>query len=95
MRELSGGEKSVLWLMKELSKKYDKNTPFNDSELIDEIVAMTYPQVRSFFENHVIGNVPINYEDILGKVGLTIVSEERQGEYFFIWSNAVYRCTAS
>jgi predicted metalloprotease with PDZ domain len=84
LRELSGGEKSVLWLMKELSKKYDRNTPFNDSELFDEIVAMTYPQVGSFFENHVIGNVPINYEDILGKVGLTIVSEERQGDYFFI-----------
>ena len=84
LRELSGGEKSVRWLMKELSKKYDRNIPFNDSELIDEIVAMTYPLVRSYFENHVIGNVPINYEDILGKVGLTIVSEERQGEYFFI-----------
>ena len=47
LRRLSGGEKGVLWLMKELSKKYGQNTPFEDADLIDEIVALTYPEIRS------------------------------------------------
>lgn len=83
LRDLSGGEKGVLWLMKELSKKYDKDTPFKDSELISTIVRMTYPEIRSFFDDHVSGNVPLAYESILEKVGLSIVMEEKQGQYFF------------
>jgi len=50
LRELSNGEKGVLWLMKELSKKYGDMTPFEDEQLIDEIVAMTYPEIRAFFD---------------------------------------------
>ena len=83
LRDLSGGEKGILWLMKELSKKYDKDTPFEDSELINTIVRMTYPEIRTFFDDHVLGNVPISYESILQKVGLSIVTEQEQGQYFF------------
>merc|ERR1711969_437765 len=70
LRSLSNGEKGVLWLMKELSKKYGNHTPFQDADLIDEIVAMTYPEIRTFFDTHVIGDTPINYNDYLAKVGL-------------------------
>ncbi len=82
LRELSGGEKGVLWLMKELSKKYDNNTPFEDDKLIDEIVAMTYPEIRSFFDTYVIGDTPIDYTVYLDKVGLTTTSEEQASGYF-------------
>lgn len=82
LRELSNGEKGVLWLMKELSKKYGNNTPFEDEKLIDEIVSMTYPEVISFFETHVIGKTPINYDDYLTKVGLTTAQKEETSGYF-------------
>jgi predicted metalloprotease with PDZ domain len=82
LRELSGGEKGVLWLMKKLSATYDKNTPFEDDELIDEIVALTFPEIRSFFETHVEGDTPINYSEYLAKVGLTTTSTEEQSGYF-------------
>lgn len=82
LRNLSGGEKGVLWLMKELSKKYGNHTPFEDEKLIDEIVAMTYPQVRTFFNDHVIGDTPIDYNHYLSKVGLVSTSEEQQSGYF-------------
>ncbi len=82
LRDLSNGEKGVLWLMKELSKKYDDDTPFEDDEIIDEIVAMTYPEIRSFFELYVQGNTPLDYDEILASVGLrTTDSQERSG-YF-------------
>jgi predicted metalloprotease with PDZ domain len=89
LRELSMGEKGVLWLMKALSETYDKDTPFNDDVLIDEIVALTYPEIRTFFETHVVGDTPINYEEYLAKVGLTtIVAEEESG--YFLKDNEPY-----
>ncbi|SHJ58103.1 M61 family metallopeptidase [Pseudozobellia thermophila] len=82
LRSLSNGEKGVLWLMKELSKKYGNNTPFDDERLIDEIVAMTYPEIRDFFDTHVIGDTPIDYNAYFAKVGLKIETVERQTGYF-------------
>ncbi|WP_158851459.1 peptidase M61 [Algibacter sp. L1A34] len=72
MREESNGHRGILSLMKELSNKYGKDKPFEDDKLIDEIVAMTYPSLRDFFDNHVIGDIPINYNQFLNRVGLEI-----------------------
>ena len=82
LRELSGGEKGVLWLMKELSKKYGESIPFEDDSLIKEIVDMTYPEIKEFFDVHVIGETPINYEDYWQKVGLKKRSQEKSTGYF-------------
>tara|TARA_R110002126_G_scaffold287506_1_gene440365 strand:+ start:2054 stop:3925 length:1872 start_codon:yes stop_codon:yes gene_type:complete len=82
LREKSNGEKGVLWLLKELSKKYGVNVPFDDDALFKEIVEMTYPEVDAFFKNHVIGDTPIDYELYLKKVGLNILEVEQQTGYF-------------
>ncbi|WP_430906728.1 peptidase M61 [Maribacter sp. 2-571] len=82
LREWSNGEKGVLWLMKELSGKYGDMTPFKDDVLIDEIVAMTFPEVRTFFDTHVIGNTPIDYDAIFAKVGLEKSTNQEQSGYF-------------
>ena len=82
LRRLSKGEKGVLWLMKELSAKYGKETPFEDEALFDEIIAMTYPEIGSFFEKHVIGETPIDYGQYLAKVGLKMEEREKQTGFF-------------
>jgi len=87
LRRLSNGEKGILWLMKELSKKYGNNTPFEDDKLFDEIVAMTYPEIRTFFDTHVIGDTPINYNEYLAKVGLKTETVEKQTGYFLDGDN--------
>ena len=84
LRESSNGEKGVLWLMKELSKKYGNNTPFDDDKLFDEIVAMTYPEVRTFFDRHVIGEEPIDYDSYLAKAGLTNAEQQIESGYFLL-----------
>jgi len=83
LREKSNGERGVLWLMKKLSGKYNENTPFNDPELIDEIVSMTFPEVGQFFERHVSGTEPIPYGDYLQKVGLKLEQGQQPASYFF------------
>ncbi|MCM5661554.1 M61 family metallopeptidase [Galbibacter mesophilus] len=75
IREQSNGEKGILWLMKQLSQEYGMDKSFKDEELFDKIVSLTYPEVDSFFNTYVIGDTPINYEDFLGKAGLTFEDE--------------------
>ena len=84
LRDLSNGQKSVLWLLKELSKKYGNAIPFKDDALIDEIVAMTYTEVGEFFRTHVVGDLPIDYLEYLAKVGLEIGEKEESTGYFLM-----------
>ncbi|KAB1067105.1 peptidase M61 [Tamlana haliotis] len=84
MREESDGNRGVLSLMKELSNKYGKEKPFEDDKLIDEIVAMTYPSLGDFFEMHVIGDVPIDYNAFFAKVGLEIGEGKVEGNYIIM-----------
>jgi predicted metalloprotease with PDZ domain len=81
IREESQGQRGILSLMKELSLKYGKHKPFEDDKIIDEIVALTYPSVRDFFESHVIGDTPINYNDFFEKVGLEIGEGKAKTDY--------------
>ena len=82
IREKSNGQKGILWLMKQLSRKYGKDVPFEDDKLIDEIVDLTYPEVKIFFDNHVIGNTPIDYAKYFAKVGLASTKLKEQTGYF-------------
>ncbi len=81
LREESNGDRGILSLMKELSLKYGKNKPFEDDKLIDEIVSTTYPSIRTFFDTHVIGNTPIDYDAFLDKVGLEMVDKKIETNY--------------
>ena len=84
MREESNGNRGILSLMKELSNKYGKNKPFEDDKLIDEIVSMTYPSLADFFNTHVIGDIPINYNDFFAKVGLEIAEGKIETNYILM-----------
>ncbi len=84
IREGSQGDRGILALMKDLSQKYGKNKPFEDDQLFDEIVAMTYPSLRDFFDTHVIGDIPINYNDFLNKVGLEIGEAQIKANYILM-----------
>ncbi|WP_179344846.1 M61 family metallopeptidase [Winogradskyella ursingii] len=83
MREESGGNRSMLSLMKELSAKYGENKPFEDDKIIAEITEMTYPSVGEFLRTHVEGDVPIDYSEFFNKVGLTMGEAEVPTNYIF------------
>ena len=81
LREQSGGARGILSLMKELSAKYGVDQAFEDDKIIEEIVAMTYPEVGKFFEDHVVGNIPIDYNVYFEKVGLGMIEGRMQTNY--------------
>lgn len=70
LRELSGGQMGLLDLMKKLSQKYGKDRPFEDDQLISDIVEMTYPEIQDFFDTYVSGPTPIPYYEFFSKAGL-------------------------
>ncbi len=82
LRELSNGESGLLDLMKKLSQKYGKDKPFEDDELIDNIVALTYPEIRDFFDTYISGSTPIPYNKFFAKVGLVQEAFETKTGYF-------------
>ncbi|MDX1332662.1 MAG: peptidase M61, partial [Robiginitalea sp.] len=83
LRELSGGEMGVLDLMKELIREYDRDTPFKDEALFDIIVEKTYPEIRDFFDTYVSGTTPIDYDQFLEKVGLSLQGTQVDCYFFF------------
>ncbi|HET8854470.1 MAG TPA: peptidase M61, partial [Salinimicrobium sp.] len=82
LRELSNGEMGLLDLMKELTARYGKDKPFNDDELIDVIVELTYPEIQEFFDTYVVGTTPIPYDDFFQKVGLKFEEAQVPVNYF-------------
>jgi len=81
MREESNGNRGILSLMKQLSTKYGINRPFKDDKLFDEITALTYDSIGEFFDNHVIGSTPINYNEFFIKVGLKTEESKIETNY--------------
>ena len=84
MREGSNGNRGILSLMKELSLKYGKNKPFEDDKILDEIVAMTYPSLGEFFDAHVVGTTPIDYDKFFERVGLHVAESKIKANYLLI-----------
>ncbi|MCT4629839.1 peptidase M61 [Winogradskyella sp.] len=83
MRKESNGNRSMLSLMKELSVKYGKDKPFDDDKIIAEIIEMTYPSIGDFLNTHVVGDVPINYNEFFEMVGLKMGETEVPTNYIF------------
>jgi len=70
IREKSNGERGILDMMQQLSAEYGAEKPFNDDELFDKIVSITYPEVGAFIKTHIEGTTPINYDEFFAKVGV-------------------------
>jgi predicted metalloprotease with PDZ domain len=84
LHEQSGGERSLMSVMRELAEMYGEDRPFDDDALIGELTAMTYPEVGAFLETHVAGTTPIDYSSCLEPVGLRVAQQETPTTLFFL-----------
>ena len=82
LRELSNGEMGILDLMKKLISKYGKEQPFNDDELFNDIVTMTYPEIEDYFSTYISGTTPLDFELFFEKVGLEQTTDMANTGYF-------------
>ena len=79
IRESSGGKRGILDLMQKLSTEYGSSKAFDDSELFNKVVALTYPEVKTFLDTYVAGNTPIPYEQYFAKMGVSKTMVKQTG----------------
>ncbi|WP_109437973.1 peptidase M61 [Aquimarina sp. AU119] len=82
MREKSNGSYGILDLIKSLSTTYGIDVPFDDDELIKTIEKVSYPEISTFLQQHVVGNTPIDYEFYLKKAGVKYGIRNIPSSYF-------------
>lgn len=74
--QLSEGEIGLREVYLELIEAYGENRPFDNDKLFEEIIAMTYPEIDDFVNDHIINNTPFNFEAYAGIVGLQYFSKK-------------------
>lgn len=52
-----------------MAQRYGPDRSFEDARLIGEIVSLTHPQVRQFFDHYVTGRRPLPYPEYFAKIG--------------------------
>jgi predicted metalloprotease with PDZ domain len=70
LNELSKGTKNLKDLLLSLSKEYGPEKTFKDDELFDEIVRLTYPEIRGFLNDYLEKNKPLPYKEYFDKIGM-------------------------
>lgn len=74
--ELSKGKYDLQSMLRDLSGRYGQDTPFNDEELFDEIIALSgYEELREFFKDYVEGTKTLPYNEFLEKFGVKYFEE--------------------
>ena len=71
LRDQSKGKVGIKDMMAKLSMEYGKYKSFSDDKLFDKITELSFPEVRSFFTQHVEGSEELPLESLLSKVGIT------------------------
>jgi predicted metalloprotease with PDZ domain len=71
--ELSGGTRGLQDLIADLTRKYGKRRAFPEATLVDTIVAMTYPEIRDFFDRYVWESERLPIAEYYGKLGIRLV----------------------
>ncbi|OWP63477.1 peptidase M61 [Hymenobacter amundsenii] len=69
LRELSQGRQTLRDVLLALREKYGPTRSFDDDALIPEIVALTNPEIGTFFRRYVQGAEPLPLAEYLGKIG--------------------------
>ena len=79
----SDGLQSLKSVMLELRNRYGPSKPFDDDSLFEEIVAMTHPDVRDYFEKYIIGKLQPDYSKFFDLIGYEYHDVYTKHVYFF------------
>jgi predicted metalloprotease with PDZ domain len=70
LKDLSKGKMGLTEVLIRLSEKYGQAKAFDENKLFDEIVDMTYPEMRSFLSDYIVHNKPLPYQELFSKMGM-------------------------
>ena len=72
--ELSQGTRGLQDVIAELTRKYGKRRAFPEATLVDTLVAMTYPEIRDFFDRYVWDSQHLPIAEYYGKLGIRLIT---------------------
>lgn len=72
---LTHGQKTLRDVELSLVKKYGATKSFDEDGFIKEFVAEVHPDLMKFFDLHISGKTPINYEKYLKTIGVTFKAD--------------------
>jgi predicted metalloprotease with PDZ domain len=72
---LSNGANSLKNVILNLADKYPPDQPFDDAKLFDELISMTNPGLRIFFDDYIKGMKAVNINDMLALSGLKLLND--------------------
>jgi predicted metalloprotease with PDZ domain len=75
--ELSKGQRGLQDLIGDLTHRYGKRRAFPDSTFVDTLVAMTYPEIRDFFDRYVWDSQHLPIKEYYAKLGITLIEDEK------------------
>ena len=75
----SKGERGLREVILELAAKYGPDQAFDEKGFFDEFAAMTYPDIRPFFEKYVRGVEPLPVGEAFAAIGVGYQAEHRTG----------------
>lgn len=75
--ELSKGQRGLQDLIGDLTHRFGKRRAFPDSTFVDTLVAMTYPEIRDFFDRYVWDSQHLPIKEYYAKLGITLVEDEK------------------
>jgi len=78
--EHSGGTRGMREVLLELSARFGPDTSFSEKGFFDAFAAMTYPDIRPFFEDYVRDTKPLPMASYYAKIGIEYVPEVKTGE---------------
>jgi predicted metalloprotease with PDZ domain len=70
----SQGRRGLREVILELAAKYGPDSAFDEGGFFDEIAAMTYPEIRPFFELYVRDTRPLPLRELFARVGVEVAS---------------------
>ena len=70
--ELSDGQMGLREVLLKLIKAYGKGKPVSEATFFDDFAAMTYPEIKDFFEAYVLDNQELPLVEYFEKIGISI-----------------------
>jgi predicted metalloprotease with PDZ domain len=68
--KLSDGKQGLREVILKLLAKYGKGKPFSEDRFFDELVEMTYPEIRTFIDDHILDNQALPIKEYFGWLGI-------------------------
>jgi len=73
--KLSNGKKGLRELIIELANQYGPQKPFSEENFFDELVKITYPEIRIFINNYIDGNKKLPVAEYFYMIGINYAED--------------------